>query len=177
MHFLHYSSKKFPIENNRGPLVSLVQICINLGFIASIWATLFLPGSFSPSSRDKNYWLPLEGINLHWRLLFGLPIIISVIQILFFLFIFRKENPIYLKHHSSSGSIEEWSNSEEESSRGDMNIDIQQSFQKPLTTIDKDTWKNLWSLEGKRRLAAGCIVRIFLQLTGINFVINYADMF
>ena len=58
-----------------------------------------------------------------------------------------------------------------------MNNDIQQSFQKPLTSIDKDTWKNLWSEEGKRKLVAGCIVRIFLQLTGINLAINYADIF
>lgn len=171
MFIMEISPKKI-----RGVLVSFVALWINIGLIVPI-AFNFLPPFIRPNAHIPDYWEPLEGEHVVWRELFAAPVGIAALQLLALIFIFKKENPVYEEYLNSKSDSWESAveDSDTESHNGEMySTNIQQSSEKPLTRLEKDTWKALRTTRGKRKLAAGVIVRAMLQLSGIDIVLNFA---
>ena len=159
----------------------MVPLWINIGLLIPLVMNFFLPSFFKPDSSVPDYCLRLEGKHVIWREITAIPILISLIQLIFLIFIFKKENPIYIDHlRWKSGSSENSSEiSDEDSDVGNLrSFNIQQSSQRaPLTRMEKDTWKTLKASKEIRKIIAWWIVRGVLQLSGIDLVLNYSFSF
>ncbi|CAI2387470.1 unnamed protein product [Moneuplotes crassus] len=164
-----------------------IEICIvsiwmwiNIGFLAPLLLDFFLPRVRRSDLIYENICTQLEGEHLIWREMVIPVSFVAFIQLIFLLFVFRRENPIYEKHlkdvSSSAESLEE---SSEEGYNAGINYDCndQQSSQRKETRLEKDTWSNLWRMSERKKIIAGCLMRGFQQLTGVNIILNYALTF
>jgi len=82
----------------KGVYISMVPLWINIGLLIPLVMNFFLPSFFKPDSSVPDYCLRLEGKHVIWREITAIPILISLIQLIFLIFIFKKENPIYIDH-------------------------------------------------------------------------------
>mmetsp|Transcript_7739 Transcript_7739/g.7296 ORF Transcript_7739/g.7296 Transcript_7739/m.7296 type:complete len:91 (+) Transcript_7739:90-362(+) len=79
----------------------------------------------------------------------------ATIQILSLLFIFKKENPIYVQHCRSVSASRGSSEGTTESlyhSGINYEEDSQQSSEKSETALEKDTWTNLWKFSERKKI-------------------------
>ena len=134
-------------EKNRGPLIALIQLVLNFGFIASLLLAFLLPQFTRPRDGVEDYWGPLENTYIAWREMLGFPIIIATTQLLAFILIFKKEDPLYEEYilfKNVSFQPDFSLNSEDTSNRNKFNYNIQQVNLTPVSRLEKDTWKRLW---------------------------------
>mmetsp|Transcript_32571 Transcript_32571/g.31948 ORF Transcript_32571/g.31948 Transcript_32571/m.31948 type:complete len:91 (+) Transcript_32571:112-384(+) len=84
--------------------------------------------------------------------------VVSGLQFLALLVLFRKENPVYLEHVRPRNDLVS-SGSEEIGggaiiTRINNSLEVQQSFEKPRTSMEKDTWLNLWEISMRKKVIA-----------------------
>ncbi|CAI2361087.1 unnamed protein product [Moneuplotes crassus] len=161
--------------------IATIQFWINIGFLIPSLLDFSLPreGRINPSNPENC--LNFEGFHFIWREMIIPITLASVIQFVFLLLVFKKENPIYVQHckdisHSLGAATRE---STQELYHSGINYeeDSQQSSAKVETCLEKDTWKNMWKLSERKKIIASMIVRGFQQLTGMNVILNYGLTF
>jgi len=144
--------------NMKGILISMVQIWINLGLLAPLSLNFLLPIFYRPQSEVPDYCGPIEGKHIIWREFHAVPILLALVQLFALLFIFKKENPIYLDHIrsiSASESFESTVESNSDSNPGaSIQYNIQQANQKMSTRLEKDTWSIFKKTNEMRKLIA-----------------------
>lgn len=74
----------------RGPYGSFTQILITFGIMLAYFMGLVIPDKI----KDDDHSFLVEG---YWRILFGFPILLGIIQIILFLTIYNYDTPKHLK--------------------------------------------------------------------------------
>ncbi|CAI2361628.1 unnamed protein product [Moneuplotes crassus] len=162
-------------------LIVCVQVWLNIGFLIPLIFREFLPLYDIPDVIDVNYCLYIHEDDILWREMYSIIPVVSGLQFLALLVLFRKENPVYLEHVRPRNDLVS-SGSEEIGggaiiTRINNSLEVQQSFEKPRTSMEKDTWLNLWEISMRKKVIACVIIRSFQQLTGVNIIQNYALSF
>ena len=159
-------------------MISLVQVMISVGYIFPLLLVFVLPRfeNLTPFTNEPDFSDCYSLGHIAWRELLAFPAIVTITQLLLLLFVFRREDPlyeeyIYHRHHSSSNPTEE------RSSGFAINTDIQQSTEIPLSRLERDTWKGLMTVDGRRKVFSGGLVRFLQQFTGLNIVLNVSFYF
>ena len=163
-------------ETNQGPMIALIQLWINFGHISSLSLAFLLPQFFRPNYEVDDYWGPIDNTYIAWREILGFPVIIAIIQLLAFIFIFKKEDPLfeeYIQFQNSSFQSDFSMNSEEIS----QGYNIQQANWTPTSRLERDTWKRLWRQTELRKVFSGTVLRVLYQFTGINIALNFSFFF
>lgn len=167
-----FISETSPIEL-AGPLGSLSQIMVTIGIMIA-----YILGFLVPIRYIKNEGETLNPDRLttkSWRIIFTIPAVISIIQTILLLAIFRYDTPKFYKqigdnsmHQKVEQIIYKEKASEEEEGR-------------QLRTEDhknerKVTLSELFSRKYRAAFFIGCCLAMFQQLSGINVVILYSNI-
>ncbi|CAI2366675.1 unnamed protein product [Moneuplotes crassus] len=163
-------------EQNHGPMITLVQLVINVGFVFSSLIALFFPPFYRPNGKVADYCDPLYGRYVPWRELVGFPAIIALIQLVCLLFIFKREDPQYEEFHNPTTiSIDSASSAATDTNQGmEMSFNVQSTHKRRLTRLERDTWKHMCKKGEIKKVFSGSIVRFLQQFSGINLILQFS---
>jgi len=165
----------------RGPLIALTQQMITTGLMIWLIMGLTLPNIPNSGKDPWNVNIP----EYSWRLVFAIPGIVALIQLLLILFIFKNENPKYCKVTKKNQELgNNLTNLSETNNHVSLNsCEKSEDSMVILTSDDKviythnESLYELLSFPRNRALLVGCCVHIFQQFSGINMVFQYSFYF
>ena len=159
-----YISEVAPVEV-KGPAGAFSQICITFGILLPFSIGLFYTDL---DSEDNNRTL----INL----VFIIPIVFGIIQVLLLLLVFRYDTPQMLKQKNELQKLREFLCKIYDPSVVQDRIDeIQVGGGEGGSSGQAGYGAVCCSSQYKRSTYVGCALSIFQQLTGINFIMFYSN--
>lgn len=87
----------------KGPLGSITQILITVGIMISFFLGIFIPEFPLQNPDDKTSFYVLH----YWKVMFSIPIAISLIQSSLIFSVFNYDTPKYLKQHNKVSQLNE----------------------------------------------------------------------
>ena len=110
----------------------------------------------------------------NWKLIFAFPGIISFIQLLLILFIFRFDSPTYYLMHHDLQKYSLINSKIYNKSEGDFSVVcVQDGWGQ--SNSDKNSWLNQFSISNRKTLIIGWVLSLFQQATGVNCVSFYSN--
>lgn len=170
----------------KGTNGTFIQLAVTTGILLS-----YIMGSTSPSYdppsnyySNSNYCHDYKKKNHEWRLILAFPIILSLIQILLLIFVFKHDTPKYywiiqnfekakivlMKIHMNTLVF---NNPESLTTTQDgMSLDVMEYID---TNPDGRTFQSLGKRKYRRAFLVGVMLWIIQQMSGINLLIFYVN--
>lgn len=166
-----------PVEM-RGPMGVFGQLSMTFGILCAALVMLAQPNSDDFTPENRNSFI----IAQYFRVLFGIPIVVALIQVVLLLTCFRWESPVTLKSNA------DWDNlcilMNKLYTRNAVNYRIDEivvnnkgnSENKEGTVAREDTYVETFFGPNLCRASwLVCALQMFQQLSGINVIIFYAN--